>query len=87
MWHRMEDIANDFSKSQLQKASFRPGVIYAYVRIKGLPTCIVPDFIYGIILAEKYIQIHINAFKSSFHRKCKTDLAVHVLNLPCSYPA
>lgn len=37
--------------------------------------------------AQKYRQIHINAFKSSFHRKCKADLAVHVLNLPGSYPA
>jgi len=61
--------------------------MHPYVRTTGLPTCTVSHFIYGIIPAQKYRQLHINAFKSSFHKECKTDLAVHVLNLPCSYPA
>lgn len=85
-WHKKADIANDSSKSQLSIALFRPGVIYPHVRIT-VDNLHSSRFYLWHNPAQKYRQIHINAFRSSFHRKCKTDLAVHVLNLLCSYPA
>lgn len=81
-----EGTANDFFNSQHSKALFRPGVTYPHVILTGCPTFMVANFIYGIIFAQKCRQMHINAFKSNFHRKCNTNLAVYVLNLPCSHP-
>lgn len=47
-----------FFNSQHSKVVFRPGVIYPYVILTGCPTIMVPNFIYGIILTQKYRQTY-----------------------------
>lgn len=71
-----------FLNSQHSKPLFRLSVTFPYLIITGCLTFMVPSFIYGITLAQTYRQTHINVFKSNFHKKCNTNLAVHILNLP-----